>query len=609
MLLLGAEAVKAQNIQTESGQEVPEEAEQYFKGLIPKKDSAFVQHADYPDNTLKRFSFHFNLIDWAMTVPSVGVEFDLSPSTKNNRSVLVFGKYNGQSKQSNVIPQLNAQPSINFNMASARVEFRKYWRTGCEGKTYNNKYPRISLEWPKDLPLDTFMYREQISYYEHRLQDIADSINAEEKGLYFVSRNKDTIPPSLELRPLTRSDSAMIRRYNGDPYGSWLYNHYHRFRRNVTSGRTLQKTRSWRAYYAGAYAGVDKYNMCFNKKGLQGTGIFLGATGGWSIPILTQKFPNEGGLDLDLGMLLGLKMVKYDAYNYISESSCYAYDAGRSKTSWTFVPAPVVQELRVSLVYRFRSISRKVSREIIDDYDKEWVTPFNERVDSKRAELRDYLRVLQDSLVAIEEGRVSFADSASFWNDFHKRRLEKAILINPDTIFTGQNDTLYQKLFKGIDLTKKSDIKMLEEQRRAKEKAEQDLKKQAEKQRKEQEKTEKKNSKKKDEAPAVESGEDTGSEEQAEAQEEQAAEPSEEETTAESESEQEQEPEEDNDSGQEQEQEPEPDNESEPEQEPEADNESEPEQEPEADNKPETEQEPEADNEPETEQEPEADNE
>lgn len=389
------------------------ETEQLFNSLVPRHDSTFTLKAVQKDSFGKRFSLHFNLLDWATTVPSLGVEFDLNKTQKNNRSILLFGKYKPSMTHSQM-------PQVVFDVTSARVEFRKYWRTGGIGRgRVNHEYEKIRLSRPT---------------LRHRTEYLVDQF--------------DTIPTTVDYYA-THEDSLLAERYNGDPNRSWFYNRYMQFRRNVTSSRTLRTPRNWRAYYLGAYAGADKWDICFNKKGKSGKGVSLGMTLGWTIPVLTRRFPNEGGLDFDLGLLVGAKAVKYDAYRFgydADNKAVHIPQPDESKTSWTLVKYPVIHEARIALVYRFRSISKKVSLSLVDDYETKWVEPY----ESGRAQAeRERTDAISDrNTLALQQKReaAAAADSTTFWNNWHERRLSHALLLNPDTVFTGADKVLYQKL-------------------------------------------------------------------------------------------------------------------------------------------------------------------
>lgn len=80
----------------------------------------------------KRISFHTNAVDWVLTVPNFGVEFDLQNTEETRFSILFNGKFNGNTKHT-------VNPRLVWNVQSGAMEVRKYWRTseigaGARGK-------------------------------------------------------------------------------------------------------------------------------------------------------------------------------------------------------------------------------------------------------------------------------------------------------------------------------------------------------------------------------------------------------------------------------------------------------------------------------------------
>ena len=75
---------------------------------------------------IDRWSFKTNAIDWLLTIPNAGVEFDLSPSPYNRTTIGVSGRYNW-----NTWHKYN--PPTVFNIWEVKPEFRYYWRTRSKG--------------------------------------------------------------------------------------------------------------------------------------------------------------------------------------------------------------------------------------------------------------------------------------------------------------------------------------------------------------------------------------------------------------------------------------------------------------------------------------------
>ena len=70
----------------------------------------------------ERWGFKTNAVDWLLTVPNIGVEFDLGNTIRNKHTVSANLKWNWNTSQ-------KYNPSIVFNLFDARVEWRQYFRT------------------------------------------------------------------------------------------------------------------------------------------------------------------------------------------------------------------------------------------------------------------------------------------------------------------------------------------------------------------------------------------------------------------------------------------------------------------------------------------------
>lgn len=270
------------------------------------------------DNSfIKRVSIHTNALNWFLTVPNIGIEYDFLNTPENRFSVLLQGMYNWNTSHT-------MNPRYVLNVSNISLEFRKYWRTGGTARGAFSKY---------------------------------------------------------ETRDTTIS---RVR---------WFFK---KFRRNVLSGRTLTNPRSWRAYYVGLYAGYDQYSLAWNGKGIQGNGINIGISGGWSVPLFLLK--NGHSIDLDLGLTIGAKATQYDRYRYIDDTGCYAYTETRD---FHVTPYPVIHQIKIGLAYRFRSIAKKVQGGP-ERYDK-W--------DNLQTALREKRRAEQDSLLQVRMKKQMQRDS------------------------------------------------------------------------------------------------------------------------------------------------------------------------------------------------------
>lgn len=110
----------------------------------------------------------------------------------------------------------------------------------------------------------------------------------------------------------------------------------------------------WRTYYYGVYGGYTRFNLMWDR-GMTGEMWHAGLTGGWQVPVYRCK--NGGGLDLDLGASLGFVCLKYNRFKYENDQLMMTEE---HRQKW--LPYPVPTELRIGLVYRFKSVKDKYNK-------------------------------------------------------------------------------------------------------------------------------------------------------------------------------------------------------------------------------------------------------
>lgn len=117
-----------------------------------------------------------------------------------------------------------------------------------------------------------------------------------------------------------------------------------------------RNAREERGYYFGFYLGYHNYSYKFGSTGRQGNAISGGITGGYTVPLYSYKGKKRDGyIDLDLGGSLGIFYTNFDEYGYDAESNCYPATAANKSAIF-----PFVTEVRVALVYRFKSVRQKM---------------------------------------------------------------------------------------------------------------------------------------------------------------------------------------------------------------------------------------------------------
>ena len=92
---------------------------------LPQRSSGQVFETRSGVDTLKlseRISFHTNVVDWALLVPNIGLEFDIRNTNWNRWAVGLSFKSRWQTNST-------FKQRYFYSLTSARVYFRNYWRT------------------------------------------------------------------------------------------------------------------------------------------------------------------------------------------------------------------------------------------------------------------------------------------------------------------------------------------------------------------------------------------------------------------------------------------------------------------------------------------------
>ncbi len=118
--------------------------------LLLISGGADVAHAQYRTKGKKEFSgidrwaFKTNVVDWALTIPNLSVEYDLSGADNNKMTLGLTARYNWNTKQ---VPM----PYYVFDLFQLRPEYRYYWRPTKAQKSEDNGGRRRSFrEWMND---------------------------------------------------------------------------------------------------------------------------------------------------------------------------------------------------------------------------------------------------------------------------------------------------------------------------------------------------------------------------------------------------------------------------------------------------------------------------
>ena len=88
---------------------------------------------------IDRIAVRTNAVDWLLTIPNIGVEFDLTGSEFNSMTLGLSAKYNWNTSHSYDLSHNYAPPTV-FNLFDVRPEFRYYYRAVDKGTFGSRKW-------------------------------------------------------------------------------------------------------------------------------------------------------------------------------------------------------------------------------------------------------------------------------------------------------------------------------------------------------------------------------------------------------------------------------------------------------------------------------------
>lgn len=142
--------------------------------------------------------------------------------------------------------------------------------------------------------------------------------------------------------------------------------------------KAKKKPRANRAYYMGPFVAYDKYSLKFTDTGYQGYGICAGLSFGFNTPLYLYK--NGDAIDFELGAGVGFMATQYDKYRWDEESNCYPFEKSEKMH---ILPFPVINNINLSLVYRFNSIKNQIVATNVETIkDREYLYRFRKEYEN-----------------------------------------------------------------------------------------------------------------------------------------------------------------------------------------------------------------------------------
>lgn len=135
-------------------------------------------------------------------------------------------------------------------------------------------------------------------------------------------------------------------------------------------------------WYRGAFVAYNKYSFLLGDKGHQGTSYMAGVSYGIIRPM--YAFDNGNSLDLEFGVSGGVVYYKDDVYRHNADTDSYPLIERKPGQI-----LPMINEIRVGLVYRLGHVPVLTKYRYRRDVDLNYNNRLNERLDSITAVHRE----------------------------------------------------------------------------------------------------------------------------------------------------------------------------------------------------------------------------
>ena len=204
--------------------------------------------------------------------------------------------------------------------------------------------------------------------------------------------------------------------FYGDWEREWINSSkgFDKLRARANCFRAVEKPKTHISLFVGPYLSFSTFSFKLSaaKDGRQGLAVGAGLTGGVALPLYGYK--NGSALDLEFGGSLGFHFATYDFYAVDFDNNEYPKTGHRN----LFIPFP--SDVRLSLVYRFRSISKQHTEIDYDLIDRRYVARLIE-LDEEAVELyNDSIRMLKDELDARNEEIALYKEAVENQPGFNK---------------------------------------------------------------------------------------------------------------------------------------------------------------------------------------------
>ena len=189
-----------------------------------------------------------------------------------------------------------------------------------------------------------------------------------------------------------------------DAYGDWEREWingakgFGKLRARANCFRAADNPKTHLSFFVGPYLSASTFSFKLGSEavGRQGFAVGAGLTGGVALPL--YGYENGAALDLEFGGSLGLHFSSFDFYKMDVENDEFQSAVNKNGKGHRNMFIPFPSELRVSLVYRFRSISKQHTEIDYALIDRRYVARLMEGDSKNTSAYNDSIGVLKAEL-------------------------------------------------------------------------------------------------------------------------------------------------------------------------------------------------------------------
>ena len=255
------------------------------------------------------------------------------------------------------------------------------------------------VDWVLTTPNIAFDYDLVNTPYDKKSIGLGLKYNWNTSHTYIPKQVYNLFDARFDYRFYWRQQSFDNREnFYGDWEREWINSAkgFGKLRARANCFRAAENPKPHISFFVGPYLSFSSFSIKLSTAddalGRQGMAFGAGLTGGIALPL--YGYENGSALDLEFGGSIGWHFASYDFYAADVEHNEYPKQGHRNR----FVSYPLVTDARVSLVYRFRSISKQHTAVDYDLIDRRYMARLMELDRDVTKVYNDSIKVFKDAL-------------------------------------------------------------------------------------------------------------------------------------------------------------------------------------------------------------------